>query len=121
MNNKLSENLRRLRSQRGVAQKKLADLLHCSIGTISNYENGIHEPDCDTLSLLADFYGVSIDYLVGRSSRQYPGCVQNRSIYGRYTLDRFLHLMDILPEKHLPLLVSFLRLLEEIKFSGLDS
>ena len=114
MNNKLSENLKRLRCQRGTLQKELACYLHCTASTVSNYENGVHLPDCYTLAQLADFYGVSIDYLVGR---QYPRSVQNRPIYGEYTLDRFLRLLETLPEKRLPLLVEFLCLLEETKDS----
>ena len=113
MNNKLAENLKRLRSQRGITQKKLADYLHCSLGTVSNYENGVHEPDYETLSLIADFYGVSLDYLIGKSDRQYHESVQNRLIYGRYTLGRFLRLLDNLPEEHLRNLVQFLRFLEK--------
>lgn len=109
MNNRLSENLKRLRSQRGNTQKELALYLHLSNSTISNYENGVNEPCYHTLSLLADFYGVSIDYLVGR---QYTEIFQHRAIYGEYTLGRFLRLLDTLPERRLPFLVDFLVLLE---------
>ncbi len=109
MTEKLSQNLKRLRSQRGITQKELASRLHLSNSTISNYENDIHEPGCDTLAFLAEFYGVSIDYLIGRQSTGLP---QQRVIYGKYTLDRFLHLLDTLPEKRLSFLVDFLVLLE---------
>lgn len=88
---------------------------------VSIFSQGIsltcHLPDvsdCDTLAHLADFYGVSTDYLIGR---QYQGSVQNRLIYGKYTLGQFLRLLDALPEKHLSLLVEFLSLLEETKDS----
>ena len=114
MNNKLSENLKRLRFQRGTLQKELACYLPCTVSTISNYENGVHMPDCDTLAQLADFYGVSIDYLFGR---RYQVSFQNRAICGKYTLGQFLRLLDALPEKHLHLLVEFLSLLEETKDS----
>ena len=117
MSNKLSQNLNRLRSQQGITQKELARLLYRSIGTISNYENGTHEPDYDTLSLLADFYGVSTDYLIGRSGKQYQDTIHNRPIYSKYTLGRFLRLLDTIPEKYLPLLVCFLCLLEKTKDS----
>ena len=67
MNNKLPENLRQLRSRQGITQKELARFLHRSPGSVSNYENGVNAPDYDTLLSLADFYGVSLDYLVGRT------------------------------------------------------
>ncbi len=109
MISKLSQTLKRLRSQRGITQKKLASYLHLSGSTISNYENGVYVPCCDVLALLAEFYGVSIDYLVGRPCE---GVSRHRVIYGKYTLDRFLRLLDALPERRLSLLVDFLVLLE---------
>jgi transcriptional regulator with XRE-family HTH domain len=57
-----------LRAEKGIYQKELADYLSVSIGTISNYEQGIHNPDFDTLCKLADYYEVSTDYLLGRTS-----------------------------------------------------
>lgn len=113
MNNKLPENLRRLRSQRGITQKELARFLHRSPGSVSNYENGVYAPDYDTLLFLADFYGVSLDYLVGRPEKQCRDALLNRTIYGKYTLGRFLRLLEVLPEKRLALLAGFLRVLEE--------
>lgn len=57
-----------LRAEKGIYQKELADYLKVSIGTISNYEQGIHNPDFDTLCKIADFYEVSLDYLLGRTN-----------------------------------------------------
>lgn len=57
-----------LRAEKGIYQKELADYLQVSIGTISNYEQGIHNPDFDTLCKIADFYEVSLDYLLGRTN-----------------------------------------------------
>ncbi len=53
------EKLYRLRVERGIYQKQLAAYLHVSVGTISNYENGIHSPDLKTLSKLASYFRVS--------------------------------------------------------------
>ncbi len=97
MSNKLSQNLRRLRSQRGITQKELARLLCRSAGTISNYENGTHEPDHDTLSLLADFYGVSTDYLLGRTPLPSPAAMDCLSI-GGYPSERLLALLPLLTD-----------------------
>ncbi|MDE5894241.1 MAG: helix-turn-helix domain-containing protein, partial [Acetatifactor sp.] len=64
---KFSEKLYCLRLERGVYQKQLAAHLHVSIGTISNYENGVHSPDLRTLSRIAEFFHVSVDYLLDRT------------------------------------------------------
>lgn len=63
--------LRELRKEGNVGQKELAGYLNVSISTISNYENNVHSPDLDTLCKLADFFQVSIDYLMDRTKYRY--------------------------------------------------
>ena len=60
------EMLSELRRDAGLTQKELADKLHVSAGTISNYENGVHFPEVDKLIDLAVLFNVSTDYLLGR-------------------------------------------------------
>ena len=48
-------------------QKDLAELLKVTPRAMRNYESGLHEPSYDNLIALADYFDVSIDYLVGRS------------------------------------------------------
>lgn len=60
--------LKDLREDRDLRQKDIADLLHISQVSYGRYELGISEPPLNSLIRLADFYGVSLDYLVGRSS-----------------------------------------------------
>lgn len=57
-------NLRLLRTQRGLSQQSLAEKFNLSQQSIYKYENGLAEPDITTLKSLADFFGVTIDYLV---------------------------------------------------------
>lgn len=57
--------LRELREKRGLTLDQVADALGLRNQYISNYELGKRRPDYDTLSKLADFYHVSIDYLLG--------------------------------------------------------
>ena len=59
--------LKELRSERGLSQKEIADVLACSVTVYSRYETGAREPSLDTLIHLADFYGVTLDELVGRA------------------------------------------------------
>ena len=53
--------------QRGVSQLKLSIALNMGQNTLSRYENEIREADYKTLILLADYFDVSIDYLLGRT------------------------------------------------------
>ena len=53
------ERLRQLRVQNNTKQNTLANHIHRSSCSISNYENGVYEPDLETLTLIADFYEVS--------------------------------------------------------------
>jgi len=62
----MSLRLREIRCNRKLTQKQVADQIGCSPGAYSKYENGDREPSIDILNRLADFYGVSVDYLIGR-------------------------------------------------------
>lgn len=68
--NKFSERLTALRVNTHLCQKDLARSLHVSASAISNYENCIRCPDLEMLVLIADFFGVSTDYLLGRRDQQ---------------------------------------------------
>lgn len=60
------ERLKELRKERGLYQKDIANYLEVDRTTYVKYETGASEPDTETLSKLADFFNVSLDYLVGR-------------------------------------------------------
>ncbi|MBR7070767.1 MAG: helix-turn-helix transcriptional regulator [Clostridia bacterium] len=59
--------LRQLRKSRGISQLKLAIDLSTNQNTISRYETGEREADYKTLIELADYFNVSIDYLLERT------------------------------------------------------
>ncbi len=59
--------LRELRKKRGISQLKLALDLNMNQNSISRYENHEREMDYKTLTMLADYFDVSIDYLLGRT------------------------------------------------------
>lgn len=63
----LSKNLRELREQKNLRQQDVADIVGSSQKNVSNWEIGKFEPDIQTLWKLADYFDVTIDYLVGRS------------------------------------------------------
>ncbi len=58
--------LKELRKKRGVSQLKLALDLNMNQNTVSRYETGEREADYATLIQLADYFDVSVDYLLGR-------------------------------------------------------
>lgn len=62
---RISENIRRLRKEKGVTQEALADILHISPQSISKWERGDSYPDISMLSPLANYFGVTIDSLLG--------------------------------------------------------
>lgn len=58
--------LKRLRKDRNLTQQQLADKLGLSRSTIGMYEKGVREPDFETSELIADFFNVRLDDLLGR-------------------------------------------------------
>ena len=61
----LLERLKALREKAKVKQEDLANSIHTSRGTYSMYENGRRQPPYEVLVNLADYYNVSVDYLLG--------------------------------------------------------
>lgn len=59
--------LKELRKRRGITQLKMAMDLNMNQNTISRYENGEREAGYRELIMIADYFDVSIDYLLGRS------------------------------------------------------
>lgn len=56
-----------LRKQRGITQRVVSEYLGISISTFSGWETGVYEPDTAHLCKLADFFGVTVDELLGRT------------------------------------------------------
>ena len=65
-NNVFGENLKLLRKEKGYSQRKLGELIGFCNQTISFWESGCREPDLDTLVKISTFFGVSIDFLLGK-------------------------------------------------------
>lgn len=57
--------IRNLREDRDLKQRELAEYLNCSQRVYSNYELGQRDIPTDVLIRLADFYNVSVDYILG--------------------------------------------------------
>ena len=65
----LGDNIRLLRSVRGISQVELGEKLNVSKQSISNWENGNIQPSIEMLMKIADFFSVSTDFLLGLDNR----------------------------------------------------
>lgn len=59
--------LKELRKRKGISQLKLAIDLNMNQNSISRYENGVREADYETLIKFADYFNVTLDYLLERT------------------------------------------------------
>lgn len=64
MNTNIPEAIKQLRAKKGITQAELAEALGVGKSTISMYEVGAREPDFETLESIADYFNVSLMYLV---------------------------------------------------------
>lgn len=72
--------LRRLRLEKNILQKDLAQIIGTSVQQVSRLETGESEPTIKHLLKLADYFGCTIDYLVGRESEDGIINIQNYNI-----------------------------------------
>lgn len=64
--------MNRLKELRGKrSQKEIAEAFHLKQNTLSNYETGIREMDYTMLCKFADYYNVSVDYIIGRNCSKF--------------------------------------------------
>lgn len=63
----LAKRLKKLRADRRIYQREMAEYLGLSFRGYQGYETNQTEPKLATLIAIADYFGVSIDYLVGRT------------------------------------------------------
>ena len=63
--------LKELRKKANLTQIEFAKRFNIANGTVGNWESGNRQPDYKTLNEIANFFNVSVDYLLGRSDKQY--------------------------------------------------
>ena len=123
----LSENIKRLRLQKGITQETLADFLGVTFQSVSRWERGDGYPDITLLPLIASFFNVSVDELLGVNK------VQNEQ-----RINAYLELYDTIKLKELPfvfdeyqkaikefpgdfcIMVRYMQLLQEVKIRTLS-
>ena len=64
------DRLRKLRKEAKETQSALAKAIQISLNQVARFEKGEQKPGFDNLRNIADFYGVSVDWLMGRTERR---------------------------------------------------
>lgn len=63
----LGKRIRELRKEKKLTQEQLGKILNVSHSTINRYESGLHQPDIESLNILANTFNCTTDYLLGRT------------------------------------------------------
>lgn len=72
--NQVGNNLKKLRKAKGITQEQLAEQLNVTRQAVSSWENGINQPDVETLARLAEYFGVTVEELIyGKKEGQAGG------------------------------------------------
>ena len=72
MNRNFSNNFKTMRKQRGLTQEQIAETLGVSCQAVSKWETNSSYPDISLLPIIADYFGVSVDFLIGHdTSKQF--------------------------------------------------
>ena len=66
----IGDKLKNLRKRKNITQKDIADYLGVSPSAIGLYEQNRREPDLETVKKIADFFNVSVDYLLDRTDKR---------------------------------------------------
>lgn len=85
-------NLRLLREERKLSQQNLADEFDIAQSQIQNYETGGYQPNIETLQKYADYFDVSVDFLLGRTHirhkskevKEYELSTEEQKLVNRY-------------------------------------
>lgn len=99
---KIAQRLKELREYHVMTQAEVAARLNISSAAIGNYERGAREPGIEELILLADFFHVSLDYLVGRIDNPVNG--RKKKIIHYAVMDT-LNIPDSLNEKEIDMII----------------
>lgn len=73
---RFGERLRSLRIEKGITQKQFAILFKVAESTVSMYERSEREPAFEQLERIADYFDVSVDYLMGRTGDRSPSGIR---------------------------------------------
>lgn len=75
----IGEIIAELRMDKDMNQEDLAAILNISRSALANWEAGNRRIDIETLVIIADYFGVSCDYLLGRTKHKYNFALENKN------------------------------------------
>ena len=75
-----SSRIRELRRKKGYSQQDFAEAFGVGQSTVANWETGNRETDFQTLQKLADFFDVSVDYLIGRTKYKHGEILEGEKL-----------------------------------------
>ena len=75
-----SEKLKELRSEKGISQAKLADDIHISRSAVAKWENGLGLPSDESVKMLADYFGLTVDELIPNKKSEEILVSKNKTI-----------------------------------------
>ena len=83
----IGKRIRDMRIEKGLSQQELGDIIGVTKVSICGYENGTRTPSLETFALLADTFGTTTDYLLGREvpiifedTKEYVGSISSDDI-----------------------------------------
>lgn len=88
---KIGDRIKKLREENGLMQQDVCNTLDIEQSMLANYENNRRVPKTDILIKIANYYGVSLDFLVGMTDNRfnsYKGCLKD--------LNKFLQRSEII-------------------------
>lgn len=86
--------LKKIRKEKGATQDQIARYLNISRAAYTNIENGKRDPDTQTIIRLADYYGVSVDELLGRITSYEAGTLAGLQLDERRIITEYRKLND---------------------------
>lgn len=113
----MKDQLQALRKQKGLTQGEISEILGVKLSTYQKYERDVIFPSYDTLLKIADFYGVTTDYLLGREPAVNPLAGLNIDVKA-VDSDKFIETYEKLPETAKQIFIDTMLKLSEAAVSG---
>lgn len=98
------ENLKKLRLEKHMSQNELGKALQISGSSISNYELGVNYPEMDVLRHMAQYFNVSLDYLLDLTDVPYPLAEAGKYLLNDKQAEVLHDIFTIPPEERQPIL-----------------
>lgn len=91
MNSIVSNQIIKLRKEKSLTQQALAEIINVSTAAVCKWETGASIPDINTLCSLADYFDVTVDYLLGRITLQKKCVVFCNQKNLKYDIEKCVH------------------------------